>query len=368
MLMDKNIEKIAVFLPALNGGGAELCMLKLAGGLADQGNDVDLVLAKAVGPWMAQIPPSVRLVDLKARSTSSCLIALAHYLRSAKPVAMVAALERANLAALVAKCLAGSKTRIAITIHNTLSVDWRNAATVKHRITRLFAKWMYQYADEIIAVSKGAAEDLAVALKMPRHRIHVIYNPLIHGQLFEDAKAALDHDWYRHDRPPVVISIGRLAPQKNYELLIRAFRKVRDRGPAHLVILGEGPERARLTALVHDLGLTEDVTLPGFIDNPYAYLARSTVYALSSAWEGLPSVLVEALACGLPVVSTDCPSGPRELLADGKFGRLVPMGCSGPCGSIVGRFTRRQSPCGTGVPAAVYGGDRKHELSQCVIQ
>ena len=131
--------------------------------------------------------------------------------------------------------------------------------------------------------------------------------------------------WFADGAPPVLLGAGKFKPQKDLSTLIRAFAMIRASRPARLIILGEGPQRKTLQALCTELGVLEDVAFPGFVDNPFAYMARSKVFVLSSAWEGFGMVLAEAMACGCPVVSTDCPSGPAEILEDGRYGPLVPV-------------------------------------------
>jgi glycosyltransferase involved in cell wall biosynthesis len=177
-----------------------------------------------------------------------------------------------------------------------------------------------------VVVSREAADDLARTARLARERIEVIYNPVITPALREQAAQAPDHPWFAPGQPPVVLGVGRLTRQKDFPTLIRAFAEVRRRRTARLVILGEGEERPALTALVAELGLDPDVALLGFRDNAAAYMARAAVFVLSSAWEGLPTVLIEALATGTPVVSTDCQSGPREILQEGRLGDLVTVG------------------------------------------
>ena len=168
---------------------------------------------------------------------------------------------------------------------------------------------------------------MAQVTGIPRERIKVIFNPSVVGtEVAEKAKAPLDHPWFEPGQPSVVVAVGRLQEQKDYATMIRAFAQVRKARPVRLLILGEGKERPMLEALIEELGLQEDVGLPGFVMNPYAYLARASLFVLSSRWEGLPTVLIEALCCGTPVVSMDCPSGPREILRGGEYGRLVPVG------------------------------------------
>jgi glycosyltransferase involved in cell wall biosynthesis len=156
--------------------------------------------------------------------------------------------------------------------------------------------------------------------------MHILPNPVVTPDLASKAAEPLDHPWFRPGEPPVVLGVGRLSKQKDFATLIRAFDRVRRARGARLMILGEGPERAGLQALADELALSQDVALPGFASNPFAYMARAGVFVLSSAWEGMPGALIQAAACGAPVVATDCESGPREVLQDGRYGRLVPVG------------------------------------------
>jgi glycosyltransferase involved in cell wall biosynthesis len=186
---------------------------------------------------------------------------------------------------------------------------------------------LHHWADEVVAVSKGVADDLSRVTGMPRERIEVIYNPVVTPTLIEQASRSPSHPWFEDPDHPVVIGVGRLVPQKNFRLLIDAFANVKRARPStRLVILGEGDERCMLEEHVQRLGLQQSISLPGFVDNPYACMARASVFVLSSDFEGLPTALIESLAVGTPVVSTDCRSGPREILLGGNFGELVPVG------------------------------------------
>ncbi len=188
------------------------------------------------------------------------------------------------------------------------------------------ARVAYRYAAGVITVSDGAAAAVETSLGIRRSRVQVIYNPVITGEIFSQAETAVDHPWFRYGQPPVIVGIGRLTEQKQFATLISSFSRLRARCPARLMILGEGEQRCALEALVRKLGLSEDVALPGFVANPYPYLRRAAVFVLSSAWEGLPTVLIEALALGTPIVSTNCASGPAEILGNGRLGALVPVG------------------------------------------
>lgn len=317
---------IALFLPSLHGGGAEKVMVNLALGFVEQGLKVDLVLAKAEGPYLSRVPEEVRVVDLEARRVLYSLPGLVRYLRRERPQAMLSALNHANIVAIWAKLLARVQTRLVVSERTTLSRSIENASSVRVKLLPFLIKTFYPYADAVVAVSRGVAEDLVTTTKLPMEKIKVIYNPVITPELFAKAEEPLDHPWFRPGEPPVVLGVGRLTQAKDFPTLIRAFALVRKERPARLMILGEGEERPKLEALVRELGLEEDVALPGFVENPYKYMKRAAVFVLSSRWEGLPAVLIEAMALGTPVVATNCPSGPAEILEGGKWGRLVAVG------------------------------------------
>jgi glycosyltransferase involved in cell wall biosynthesis len=322
--LNVNKERLAFFLPGLYDGGAERIMLNLAKGIAARGYLIDLVLARAEGPYMGEVPGSVRLVDLKAPRVLGSGPALVRYLRREKPTVLLSVLY-ANIIAIWARRLAGIPQRVILAEHNTLSRVVIGERDFRWQIYPRLARWFYPWADGIIAVSKGVADDLAQLTKIPHEHIRVIYNPIVTPELLEKSKESLEHPWFRSGQPPVVLAVGRLTTQKAFDVLIRAFAQVRRTYSARLLILGEGEERPALEAMISKLRLEEDISMPGFVQNPYPYMAHAAVFVLSSRWEGLPTVIVEALSLGLPIIATDCPSGPREILMDGKYGQLVPV-------------------------------------------
>ena len=322
--MNPNSQRAALFLPGLYEGGAERVILNLAQGIAARGHPVDLVLARAEGPYMSQIPASVRLVDLNAPRVAGSVPALARYLRRERPAALLSAMF-ANLVAPWARRLSGLPVRLALSEHNTLSSVVGRKRDPRWQMYPRLAGWFYPWADRIIAVSNAVADDLAKTAGVPRARIDVVYNPIITADLGEKARARLDDPWFKEGEPPVVLAIGRLTEQKAFDVLIRAFGLVRKSISARLLILGEGEDRPALETLVWQLGLEQDVRLAGFVQNPYPYLAQAHLFVLPSRWEGLPTVLVEALYLGAPIVATDCPGGSREILCGGQYGTLVPV-------------------------------------------
>jgi glycosyltransferase involved in cell wall biosynthesis len=318
--------KIALFLPTLCCGGAERVMVNLARGFAERGLEVDLVLARAEGPYLAEVPKDVHIVDLNARRLLRSLPGLVHYLRRERPVAMISTLNHANIIAIWARQMAKAPLVLIIREDNTMSVSAANELRIRDKLLPHLMQLFYPWANEVIAVSHGVAEDLIERIGLPAEKVKVIYNPIVTPDLFIKAQESLDHPWFRSGEPPVILGVGRLTKQKDFSSLIHAFALVRKERPARLMILNEGEERPRLEALVRELGLEQDVALPGFVDSPYKYMKRAAVFVLSSKYEGLGNVLVEAMACGTPVVATDCPSGPAEILGGGKWGRLVAVG------------------------------------------
>lgn len=317
---------IAFFLPGLHGGGAERIVLNLTQGIAERGQSVDLVLASATGPLLDHLAPGVRLVDLESPRVLRSIGPLARYLRRERPRALISSMSHANLVALWAAKLAGTGVPVTVTEHNTMSQSALEQGWLERNLWPPLLRGFYPWARHVVAVSRDAADDFARTVGMPRERVEVIYNPVIMPDLRSRARHTPDHPWLRGEGPPVILGIGRLTRQKDFPTLIRAFAGVRRQRPVRLIILGEGEDRAALEGLVAELGLQDDVALPGFRDTPLAYLAASALFVLSSAWEGLPTVLIEALAVGTRVVSTDCRSGPREILQDGRLGTLVPVG------------------------------------------
>lgn len=309
-------------------------MLTLAQGFIQRGIKVDLVLSKAVGAYRDEVPSGVRMVDLQARRVISSLPRLARYLRAERPAVLLTTMNHANVAALLARRLAGTSTRIVVREANTPSVSARSGS-VRNRLMPALVRLCYPWADGIVAVSEGVAEDLQKVAALPRGRIQVLPNPIITPDMARQAAEPLDDPWFTPGAPPVILGVGALRKQKDFPTLIRAFAELRARCEARLLILGEGTERSSLESLAEELGVAADVRLPGRVPNPYNYMAKAAVFVLSSAWEGMPGVLIQALACGAKVVATDCESGPRELLAGGELGQLVPVGNSAALASAI---------------------------------
>jgi glycosyltransferase involved in cell wall biosynthesis len=320
--------RVAFFLGSFGGGGIERIMAHLAHNFVKLGVEIDLILNRDDPTHLWRMPAETRIIDLKAPNLYSSIPGLVRYIQQERPDALLATDHYLNEVALLSKRIAGVPLRVVVAEHNQLSKTARNTTELKRRLAPLFTRYLYPWADGIVAVSHGVAQDLAQTAAIPLHRIHTIYNPVIDAQMLASGQEDPEHPWFTTASVPTILGVGKLEPQKDFPNLIRAFAKVRQCQPARLVILGWGPDLPQLQALVQELGIEADVDFPGYVQNPYAYMARTSVFVLSSAWEGLPTVLIEAMAFGTPVVSTDCESGPSEILAVGKYGYLTPVGDS----------------------------------------
>jgi glycosyltransferase involved in cell wall biosynthesis len=290
------------------------------------------VLRYVRGPLLQDVSPSVRVVPLLYSLRSRLfrfgvtVIALMRYLRRERPDVLLSAANSLHATALWARFLTGVRTRLVVRVSTHLSRSAVNAQRRPRRLRLWQARFFYAWTDAIIAVSQGTADDIARLSGIGPERIFTIYNPVVAPTLVRRMKEHLEHPWFTPGNLPVVLAVGRLAPQKDIPTLLKAFARVRAVREAQLMILGEGKERDHLESLARKLNIADNVDFPGYVTNPLPYMARAAVFVLSSAWEGLPGVLIEALACGCPVVSTDCPSGPAEILEHGQYGLLVPVG------------------------------------------
>jgi glycosyltransferase involved in cell wall biosynthesis len=248
------------------------------------------------------------------------------YLRTRHPDLLYGIQTHTSLIAVMAGRLARIKMPVFISLHTVLSTSLAGEPSFRNRLIKIISSLFFRYADAAICISKGVAEDFIKTTGMPPQKTHVVYNPIVYPGLEQEARQSISHPWFATGNKPVILAVGRLVVAKDYPTLLNAFSLLNRKRQANLLILGEGRERLRLEALVRQLGLTENVQMPGFVKNPYAYMARARLLVLSSRWEGFGNVLVETLACGTPVVSTDCKGGPGEILEGGRFGRLVPVG------------------------------------------
>jgi glycosyltransferase involved in cell wall biosynthesis len=320
---------IAVFLPSLDGGGAERAFVELANEFARTGHRTDLVLASARGPYLGEVSREVPVVDLGAPRVLAALPRLVRYLRANRPQALLSALDHANVVAVLAVRLAGSRTRSVISMRAMPSEIYRQDGAGGSRFLFRCMMAVYPRADAIIANSRAVALDLSQVLALPVDAVPVIHNPLNLARLDALASEGAPHPWLSDGGPPVVLSVGALAPRKDFATLVRAFAIARSRRACRLVILGEGPEREHLAAIAAQSGVAEHVAMPGFLPNPFPWMRRARVFVSSSTTEGCPNALMQALALGTRIVSTQAIGGSAEILEDGRWGRLVPVGGPG---------------------------------------
>jgi glycosyltransferase involved in cell wall biosynthesis len=311
-------KRIAIFLPSLSGGGAEKVMLALAESFISHNLDCDIVIAISEGEFIDSIPYGVRLVKLNKRKTTAAIFALARYLRRERPAVLLSTVFTANVTALLAGIISFSGIRL-VTCEAS-PTDWDVLASSWWRTlsNKLVTRILYRHADATIAVSNGVRDSLLRDRLVTPSRIHVIPNPV--PAMVPPAVRV------RNSTIPTVLSCGRLEPQKDHATLLRAFGLLRKRMDARLLVLGAGSLRESLEELARNLGVASDVFFAGFDPSPYVYMRDAAVFVHTARYEGFGVVLLEALACGCPVIATDCPGGIRDVLANGRYGALIPVG------------------------------------------
>lgn len=343
-MISRGNEKIGILLPSLDGGGAERSMVDLALGLQALGYQVDLVLVKAEGPYLERAEASLNVVDLGCRCVAFGVPALLRYLRHRRPTVMLSSLDHTNLLAGTAVMLSMVGTRLVLSIRNNPEKIQDGRFLKAKRLLKL-TSFFFARADAVHAVSEGVADSAAEVFSLPRERIDVVYNPVVTPEMLDLALQPFDDRTVGFQPKEFIVAAGRLVAQKDFLTLIRAFALVRRQLDIGLVILGEGEKRLELEAEVSRLGLESYVRLPGFVENPFPIFRNAGLFVLSSMFEGLPGVLIQAMAVGAPVVSTDCPYGPSEILEGGKWGRLVPVGdAEFLAESIVATLREKQPP------------------------
>lgn len=308
----------------LTGGGAELSMLRLAENFLGRGFDVRIAVLKKKGSLLEMIPSGVE-VDEIGWGRFGYLPRLARYLRQHRTDAIISFMTSTNVMVILGQFLSPSFRRVVVSEHNAYSRSIKiRRGTVK--LTYMLAPLAYLWSRRVICVSRGVEDDLHQSMRLPRSLTTTVYNPVITEALLSSANQPPDHPWLREKTCPVLLAVGRLEPQKNYPLMLEAIARVRAQRPVRLIILGEGNQRGDIEKEIERLGLQDCVDLAGFRRDAMAFMHAADAFVLSSNWEGLSNVLIEALAVGCPVISTDAPHGPREVLQDGKWGHLVPVG------------------------------------------
>lgn len=318
--------KIALFIPNLEGGGAERAFVNLANGFVHFGHHVDLILAQKQGVYFEDLSKDVNIYNLEANRFKYMIRPLIKYLKNFKPMVLISALERANLASVIARALSGINVKLILTEHCIPSLYYKSC---KKWIVQNFPKWggyFYRCSDKVVGVSHGVAKELTDVMNISKEKVTFIPNPVVTPQIFELSQCDPGHPWMQSSEIPVIVTVGRLVKQKDHETLLLSIYKILKQRKVRLVIVGEGEEKVRLKNLARSLEIEKAVDFVGFTNNPFAYMKRAAVFVLSSRFEGLGNVLIEAMALGTPIVSTDCKSGPAEILAHGRYGRLVPVG------------------------------------------
>ncbi|MEZ5708015.1 MAG: glycosyltransferase [Blastomonas sp.] len=320
----KTVRRVAFVLPWMGGGGIERLTLALMQGFLDQGHAVDLVLTEEGGNFMHLVPKAVHVELFECKRVRHTIPRLRDYIRRRRPDAMIVAVWPLTAAAVLARIGLKHRPRLILSDHNHLTTQYSHNAKA-WAMLRTTLKWLYPRAEGLVGVSQGVAEDVARIAGLPVTRTTTIYNPIAPPERDSWPEAETDPLWQGHEGPRI-ISVGRFKKQKNHSLLLRAFAKIQKDSGAVLAMLGEGELEDDLKAEIDALGLRDHVLLPGFVVDPSPWYASATMFVLSSDYEGFGNVLVEAMHFGLSVVSTDCRSGPAEILANGQYGRLVPVG------------------------------------------
>lgn len=316
---------LAIFLATSGHSGVDRVMGNLIRELGRREFPFDLIKIRSHGPYISEDIPSMRLIELPVSHVNGALIPLIRYLRKERPTVLLTDKDRVNRIALLASRLSGAGTRVGIRVGTTVSVNLAHRGWFHRKMQYLSIRHIYPWSECIIVPSQGAAQDIAQVGHLPHELIKVLPSPVAGDHVERLARQWIDHPWLEDLSTPIILGAGELCGRKDFETLIRAFSIVLKRKTCRLIIIGEGRKRNSLERLVKTLGLEQHISMPGFVYNPYAFMKRASVFVLSSKCEGAPVVLMEALALGIPVVSTDCPSGPREILMNGRVGPLVPV-------------------------------------------
>jgi glycosyltransferase involved in cell wall biosynthesis len=314
---------VAIYLHDLSGGGVERQSLIIAEELRRHGVDVTLVVSSLQGQLLTQVPQGLRVIDLGSSRTLWDIPRLAGFMRREQPDILLANVDFNNVAALMAKAAGLCRTKVVICQHNSLSPGYLRSQTEHYLYLGLYYRLLGSLVDRAVAVSSGVADELVKLAKLPRDKVLTIHNPVVGPDFVDRCNEVVAHPWLHQPGRPVFVTAGRLVPQKDHACMLRALAMHRQKSDSRLILLGTGPLETELKALAHDLGLTEAVDFRGFEPNPLPFFRQSDAFLMSSLSEGFGNVLVEALACGTPVISSRCDHGPAEILDHGRFGVLV---------------------------------------------
>ena len=319
------MSKILFYLPKIDCGGAERVMVSLANEFANKGYEVVFVVSNENVCEGFLISSQIQFKTLFVKCPILNIVKLISFIRNESPTVAISALDNGNLFLLLSKFFVSNKIKFHVTIHSNLTQNSKVENSLKSRFARFLLSYLYGVADSIIAVSQGVGNDFSKFYKF-KHKVDVIYNPVVSSEIIDLSKFKLENKNNLNANQLKIISVGRFVEAKNFELLISSFALLKTKIPCILILVGEGPLYNNYVKLINDLSLTDDIVFTGFLSNPYNLMRNADLFVLSSKYEGLPTVLIEAMACGTKVVSTDCPSGPREILEDGLWGKLVPVG------------------------------------------
>lgn len=315
------IKRIAFFLYDLSGGGTGRVNLNLMNRLSQIGYKIDLLLVKKEGEFIDQVNNDIRIIDFQKKRALETIFLLSNYLRIEKPIILITVLPTINIIGIAGNIISGLKTLVIPVEHMPVTIDAKENPDIEPRVAYRLYPFLYLFVKKIITISEEAANDFKVRYPCLVNKVEVIYNPVVSHELIRKMQDK-PIKWFEELDKPIIIAVGRLTRQKNFSILIKAFAIVKQEIDCCLVILGEGEERGFLERIIKEFDVMDDCYLPGFLENPYACMARSAVFVLSSIYETLPTVLIEALACGVPIVSTDC-FGVKEILDYGKYGIIL---------------------------------------------
>lgn len=321
----ENTKRITLFMPAFSGGGAERVMIALANNFDSQNINVDMVVLASDGPYIHELSKGVRIVDLGVNRAMRGIIPFARYLKKNKPEVVLVTMKQVALCAYFARRLTFGASKTRLLIREAVSPTFSEMHQgVSVRIMSILLRYVYKDVDAVISTTPEMTDELSARYQFKR--LLTIGNPVATKKFRALMNQRADCHWPWPKNEKLVLSVGRLGRQKDFSTLIKAFALANQELPARLAILGEGELRPEIEAQIASLGIEDRVWLPGFVENPFAYMASCDLYVMSSIGEGLPNALIQALCTGTPVVSTSCPTGPKDLLEDGKYGHLVDIG------------------------------------------
>lgn len=363
-----NNSMIAIFIPSLAGGGAERFMLDLANEFSRKGKKVFFIVCSLKGEYLSELDEKVTVVDLKCKRVLFSIPGLIKFLRKEKPSALISTIYHANLVAIFSKIIARVNTKIIVRESN-MHQALKNASynQVSYKFTLTLMRLLYRLADSIIVVSKAMGEELGALINGIDHKIFLIHNFVNYEEISSLAREPVFHPWIEDKKSKIILSVGRLSSQKNWPLLLKVFAGLRRDNQVKLIILGEGPKRKEIEGMVQNLGIEDSVSLPGFKSNPYSWMSKSKIFVLSSDFEGFPNVLVQALACGCKVISSDSGSGPSEILEDGKWGRLFNIGDVNELSSMIQEALNEENDVNTTQRALFFSSDKCLEKYEALI-